>query len=43
MVDRVAFVENGRVPEIVDERSLQSSSGKVSRYLGVQQPKTTGK
>lgn len=36
IADRVAFVENGRIPETVDASTLHSASDKVSRYLGVQ-------
>jgi branched-chain amino acid transport system ATP-binding protein len=35
IADKVAFVENGRVPEIVEARALRSDSGKLNRYLGV--------
>lgn len=36
IADRVAFVETGRVPEVVEASTLHSGSDIVARYLGVQ-------
>lgn len=35
IADRVAFVENGRVPEVVPVQELRVDPGKLERYLGV--------
>ena len=35
IADRVAFIENGRCPEVVDVSELQDSPAKIHQYLGV--------
>ena len=35
IADRVAFIENGRCPEIADVASLKDNQDKIYHYLGI--------